>query len=243
MRSYEQRTKRFYLFITFGLAWSLIATMLTEPALPSASFTLFIAIAPLFAAYVLHITSYPQSFLDRSLMRIRPNIWWICALLIPILYGAVLVSTYSLPLLSTVYHPLWVLVFFYCLFQEIGWRAFYQRELHVYSFWFSSLTVGAISACWHIPIVLVLFQATDLQIIALICFHLLSAAPLAFMIATSRSVIPAAIMHTLFLLLFILSISFIQAFIVYSSMLLLLNGLIMLMNAVFPQLYKQTFTL
>ncbi|GAF17299.1 LOW QUALITY PROTEIN: CAAX amino terminal protease family protein [Bacillus sp. JCM 19046] len=242
MRSYEQRTKRFYLFIAFGLAWSLIATMLTEPALPSASFTLFIAIAPLFAAYVLHITSYPQSFLDRSLMRIRPNIWWICALLIPILYGAVLVSTYSLPLLSTVYHPLWVLVFFYCLFQEIGWRAFYQRELHEYSFWFHHLLgrflpVGIFRSC------LCYFKQTDLQIIALICFHLLSAAPLAFMIATSRSVIPAAIMHTLFLLLFILSISFIQAFIVYSSMLLLLNGLIMLMNAVFPQLYKQTFTL
>lgn len=242
MRSYEQRTKRFYLFIAFGLAWSLIATMLTEPALPSASFTLFIAIAPLFAAYVLHITSYPQSFLDRSLMRIRPNIWWICALLIPILY-----ALFSFPLTHYLYFQRFITLFGTCfllLLVSRNWLArFYQRELHEYSFWFSSLTVGAISACWHIPIVLVLFQATDLQIIALICFHLLSAAPLAFMIATSRSVIPAAIMHTLFLLLFILSISFIQAFIVYSSMLLLLNGLIMLMNAVFPQLYKQTFTL
>lgn len=243
MRSFEQRTKRFYLFIVFGMAWGLLATILTDPNLPTAYFTFFIAIAPLFAAYVLHITSYSQSFLSRSFLQIKPNFLWISALLIPVLYGALLVSTYSLPLLSLIKQPLWLLVLVYCLFQEIGWRGFYQRELHEYPFWLSSLTVGAITACWHVPIALIIFQATDAQVIALVCFYMLIAAPLAFMIATSKSVVPAVFMHTSFLLLFVLTIYAFQTLIVFFALLLLLNGVIMLVNAVYPNIYKQTFRL
>ncbi len=244
MSAFEQRKKRLYLFIVFGFAWGLLAITLAAPHVPGFYLAGFIAIAPLLAAYPLQITNYDQSFLAHVFVLSRPNNWWIVAVLVPFLFSFILLSTYSLTAHPLVFNPfVWVIVFAVALFQEIGWRGFLQRELSRLLFWKSSLVIGIISACWHIPIALILFDTSDTLLMMLVVYFVLAAAPLAFIVGATKSVFPSTFMQTGLFILLLLTTGYYQAVVVFFALLIMLNGVVMLLNAVFPSKFTNTFKL
>ncbi|ALA51793.1 hypothetical protein CAY60_013020 [Shouchella clausii] len=242
MSAFEQRTKRLFLFIVFGIAWGCAALALAVPQTPVLYLAIFAAASPLFAAYTLHLSNYTDSFFTHVFLSGKPNVWWIVAVFVPLFFCFVLLSSFMLIAPALMTNPfIWLLVFLAALLQEIGWRGFFQKEFTRLPFWQSSLIVGAIIACWHIPVILVFFQGSDWHVLLLAAYFLLASAPLSFLTATSKSSIAAALMQTGLFMVFWLSVPYLQAVIVVFALLLMLNGLVMLANAVYPSLYRNAF--
>ncbi|MFB4214048.1 hypothetical protein ACE1TH_19300 [Shouchella sp. JSM 1781072] len=239
MRSFDQRIKRSFLFITFGLAWSMAALLLARPDLPSPYFLFFACLAPVAAAYIVHESTTNRSLVQSVFLKAKPNSWWLLSVIIPILFAVTFIFSY--PIEWFTFHSWWFLLVGISFFLEVGWRGFFQKELELKSFWLSSLTTGILMACWTTPLLLVFFGLDDAHLLPFILYFLFIAAPSTLFISLTKSLIPPIILNGLLLYLLTVLLPSFPMLVVYFSLLLFLNGLTMLANSVFPEYFYRSF--
>ncbi|GAF20880.1 MULTISPECIES: hypothetical protein [Shouchella] len=239
MRSFEQRIKRSFLFIAFGLSWSMVALLLARPDLPPQYFLFFACLAPAVSAVIVHESTTNRSLAHSLFLTAKPTLAWLLSLIIPLAFIGI--YRISFPSEFGLFHQWWFYLFFITALLEIGWRGFFQKELEVDSFWLSSITIGVLMACWATPILVVFFGINDLHLLAFMFFFLLIAAPSTFLIGLTKSLLPSMILNGFFLYLLTLLFTHNDMLVVFFALLLMLNGIVMLAHAVFPHYFTQAF--
>ncbi|KQL56388.1 MULTISPECIES: hypothetical protein [Bacillaceae] len=239
MRSFEQRIKRSFLFIAFGLSWSMVALLLARPDLPPQYFLFFACLAPAVSAVIVHESTTNHSLAHSLFLTAKPTPAWVLSLFIPFVFFGLYII--SFPNEFGVFHQWWFYLFFITAFLEIGWRGFFQKELEVPSFWLSSITIGVLMACWATPILVVFFGLSDFHLLAFAFFFLLIAAPSTFLISLTKSLFPSTILNGFLLYLLTLLFTHSDMLVVFFALLLMLNGITMLAHAVFPHYFTQAF--
>lgn len=162
----------FYL-LAFGISWlGMITAVLASHGIAPFDnpyvqlFSIFYAVGPTLAAFIVSQVTYGVQELDKGLMQWRVGlIWYMVAVLSPIVLftiSQIVTKLLNLPVKIAVpqgdlsfYGILgFVINFFANTCEEIGWRGFALPRLQKrYSALIATLIVGILWALWHLPLV------------------------------------------------------------------------------------------
>ena len=156
-------------------------------------------------------------------LRFRPNIWWLVALLAPLLFGLIFVATrmvlsggnlliveqWRAPLAALLDNPvssqisnialaILVMTFVHLVTEELGWRGYLYHLWRHFGFWRCAIAIGLLHGFWHWPMIWFFGLDGGDRIHGLIEHPLMSALLSVYFTLIrdrSRSVFAAAIFH------------------------------------------------
>ncbi|WP_059104457.1 CPBP family glutamic-type intramembrane protease [Shouchella shacheensis] len=192
----KDREMRIYLFWMFGISWTAAALSFSTNLLMPLTMALFYTIAPVTAVLLIAISFYGGVAILKLPLFAAPSWWWVLALALPLAFYLILSLSAPFPTALLPFSPqYWLLLFFICLVQEVGWRGFLQREIIHVGFWKSSFLIGIMTGIWSIPLLVIWFEPHDSMLLLAVVFILLSAPLLAFVATESKSVVTSAFLH------------------------------------------------